>query len=815
MGNERTLNVYTTAGRNAKVYKSAPMNLQELFDRLKVSQPIPSTITAYKALPKAEQDDLKDIGGYVLGELRNGRRKAGAVLSRSAAVLDADNIPDGGTDDFLRRVSALGVCGYVYSTAKHCPSAPRLRVVIPFAQDIPADQYPAVARLLCRMIQEGMSWFDPTTAQAERMMYWAAHCQDVDPVSKAIDGPLLNAAELLGRGLPHWQDPNTWPRFPSEQKAFDRALKRARQQVPTEKTGIVGAFCRSYSVPAAMEAFLPGAYEETGVPDRYTFAAGSSFGGAVLYDDGKFLYSHHATDPAGGRLVNSFDLTRLHLFGDLDDEAEGEHWGNRAPSFRAMVELARDDVLVADQLNAEREKELREDFAGPVDSGEPVDVAWMRKLTRAGNGSIEHTSVNILRVLENDPRLKGRVYLDTFADKIYGIAPLPWGNHAAETGPFEWKDADDDGLGIYLERLLGFRSPNLVRGALNDHLARNSVNPVSEYLEGLHWDGVPRLDTLFIDYLGVEDTPYTRAVTRKAFAAAVARALSPGCKYDFMLILAGKQGTFKSSTLSIMGGEWFTDSLMTFSGKDAAEVIQGKWIVELAELQAFSNTDVNRIKQFVSSQNDNYRAAYGRRTSDHPRRCVFFGTTNARSFLRDPTGGRRFWPMYTGAQQPVKDVWTSLPGERDQIWAEAVENYKRGEPLYLSGKLWKVAEQIQDEAREDDPREGLILDFLEKPIPQDWQSWTIDRRRDYWNGVGDPLEVKRELVPRDRVCAVEVWCELFQQSQAKLTKKDARDINAILENAPGWEHTPDKILFGPYGRQRGFRTTLWVRAGMA
>lgn len=157
MESNRQMAAYVTINRNAKVYKAAPMSLQDLFKRL--AQPIPYTIDAYKALPSAEQADLKDVGGYVLGELRNGRRKAGAVLSRSGAVLDADSIHAGSTDEALRQVAALGVCAYVYSTAKHCPSAPRLRVVIPFAQDIPADQYPAVARLLCRMIHEVMRRF--------------------------------------------------------------------------------------------------------------------------------------------------------------------------------------------------------------------------------------------------------------------------------------------------------------------------------------------------------------------------------------------------------------------------------------------------------------------------------------------------------------------------------------------------------------------------------------------------------------------------------------------------------------------------------
>ena len=803
----RFLAVYVTTNRKARVYQAAPMSLHELIDRLRVSQTIPHTIEAYKALPKAQQDDLKDIGGFVLGELEGGRRKSGAVLSRCAAVLDADNLPAGGTDELIRRVAALGLCCCVYSTAKHCPQAPRLRVVFPFGADIPAEQYPPVARLLCRCIQQEMTWFDPTTAQAERMMYWPAHCQDVAPVWYEQDGSgLLDVAALLAQQLPTWQDPTTWPAFPNEQRDMDKALKKAKQQDPESKEGVVGAFCRAYNVPAAMDKYLPGIYEETATADRYTFTGGSTWGGAVLYGGGKWLFSHHATDPAGGKLVNTFDLVRLHKFADLDDEAPEGARGNRLPSYAAMVQMAREDEAVRDELARERVSAV-EDF-GLLFAGEgPIDVSWMRGLTMSGTGSIERTSANILHVLENDPHLKGRIFQDTFADKVFGIAPLPWGDHLSKEGLFEWVDADDDGLVIYLEKLLGFRAPSVVQSALNDHLARHSVNPVTDYINGLTWDGVPRLDTFFVDYLGAADTPYTRAVTRKSFTAAVARAKVPGIKFDNMLILSGPQGGYKSSCLAIMGGSLFTDSLMTFNGKDAAEVLQGKWIVEIAELQAFSNTDVNKIKQFISSQNDHYRAAYGHRAVDHPRCCVFFGTTNAKTFLRDPTGGRRFWPVYVGLQPSVKKVWESLPEERDQLWAEAKIRWQLGEPLFLSGELWEYAQSVQESARETDAREGLILDFLSKPVPKDWAEWSIDKRRSFWSGVviGEP-----ELAPRTRVCAMEVWCELFGKDKADAQQREARTINAILDGVEGWERIgyPDK--FGPYGNQKGFKTVATV-----
>ena len=258
----RPLTVYTTNTRRANVYQSAPQDIGQFFERLHSSQAIPFDHDAYKALPKSQQDDLKDVGGFVLGELRGGRRKAGAVLSRCAAVLDADNLGPGETDGVVRRMEALGCCYCIYSTAKHSPDAPRLRIVIPFSEDITADEYEPVTRLLCQMIQPEMTWFDPSTAEPSRMMYYPAHCQDIAPVYYAGDKPLLDARVLLSR-LQDWQDVTSWPRFPQEQTP---ARLAAKQGDPETKHGVVGAFCRVYDVPAAMDKFLPGVYEETDTP---------------------------------------------------------------------------------------------------------------------------------------------------------------------------------------------------------------------------------------------------------------------------------------------------------------------------------------------------------------------------------------------------------------------------------------------------------------------------------------------------------------------------------------------------------------------
>jgi len=290
-------------------------------------------------------------------------------------------------------------------------------------------------------------------------------------------------------------------------------------------------------------------------------------------------------------------------------------------------------------------------------------------------------------------------------------------------------------------------------------------------------------------------------VTRKAFTAAVTRAMVPGAKYDNMLILAGPQGIGKSTLLDKMSRGWFNDSIRTFEGKEASELLQGVWLVEIAELDAFRRTDVARIKQFLSLRTDRFRAAYGRHVKELPRCCVFFGTSNTTDFLQDRTGNRRFWPVDVGVAPVTKSVWFDLPGEIDQLWAEAVVRWQSGESLFLKGDLEAAAKEKQEEHREVSAREGIVLDFLSKQVPEDWAKWPLDRRRMFWGGA---VQGSINLVDRDRVCALEVWCEALDGKQREIRYSDTAEINGIIEACSDWEKTPNSLQFGYCGKQRGF-----------
>ena len=797
----RMLHISTAGSRKATQWPESAILWSEFLEKLKT--PVRSTESQdeYLAYPKARQDELKDVGGFVGGTLSGSRRKAVNITGRDLATLDLDNIPAGQTDDILRRVDGLGCAAAVYSTRKHSGYAPRLRVVIPFDRAALPDEYEPVARKLAALI--GIRFCDPTTFDISRLMYWPSCCRDSQYVYRAYDKPFCSLDGVLAM-YGDWRDVTQWPQVPGAEAVERRRL--AKQEDPTTKKGVIGAFCRTYSITQAMGKFLPGIYEETDTPGRYTYLGGSTMGGAIVYDGDLFLYSHHATDPCSGQLVNAFDLVRLHKFGERDEEAKEGTPASKLPSFLAMSRLALEDKQVSDRMGRERFEEAQEAFSGPqtAESGDAEpDLEWISHLTKDGNGRFEKTINNVVLVLENDPLLKGKIVTDEFASCGMALGRLPWD---AREEKRRWKDADDASFYRYMETFYGITGREKLDNGLLIVSSQNRINEVKQYLQGLKWDGVRRVDRLLVDYLGAEDNAYSHAVIRKFLCAAVARAIRGGVKFDYMPILTGPQGIGKSTFLSILGKEWFSDSLTTFEGKEAAELIQGTWINEVGELTAFTKQETQTIKQFLSKTDDIYRAAYGRRTEKYPRRCVFCGTSNDSEFLKDATGNRRFWPVDVGEHPAVKSVWKDLPGEVDQVWAEAYMLYALGEELFLPKEIEALAEQQQEEHKESSGKEGLIREFLEKPVPLKWDQMSIMERKQFLQGTLAGMD-KMELAPREKVCAAEIWVECFNGEQKYLKRMESTEINGILSGIKGWKRNKSVRRYGPYGTQKGFERT--------
>lgn len=800
----KMLHISIGSSRKDLLWRQADMSWADFLARLQTPVRHSITLAEYMGKSKTEQADLKDVGGFVGGTLRGGRRKAANVTGRDLVTLDLDHIEAGQTELFCGAVDALGVTAAVYSTAKHYAGAPRLRVIVPTDRTMTPEEYEPVARKLAEMI--GIEAADTTTYEACRLMYWPSCCSDSEYVFKTWDGPMLSVEGVLAL-YADWHDVSSWPKGSTE----DAILKRTvdKQQDPVKKKGWIGAFCRTYDIPSAIAKFLPGTYLPSATPGRYTYAEGSTVGGAVVYDGGKFLYSHHSTDPCSGLLVNAFDMVRIHLFGEKDADAKPDTPTNRMPSYAAMCELAAADPETVKRVDAEEFGELSEAFKDPVGAAEkPVEgfkpseptntTDWRKTPARNAEGKLKCTVNNIMLLWEHDPATAGGVATDDFAHKGIVLHRLPWDPEGAPDKVRIWRDADDAGLRWYMEAKYGLTGVNKIADAIDNIGNLHRINRVKDYLEGLKWDGVARLDTLFVDYMGAEDNAYTRTAARLTMRAAVARACEDNVKFDYMPVIVGPQGCGKSTFVRLLGKDWCLEGLSTFGDKESMEQIQGKWIVEVGELAALSKADDASAKQFISKVTDSFRAPYGRRTEDYPRRCVFIGTVNDTDFLRDTTGNRRYWPIEV-TDNRRKSVFTQLPGELDQIWAEAYNAYvlEGSEGLFLSGEALSLAQRAQAQHTEGSEREGLILDFVEMKVPDAWYEWDTVKKRMFMTGG---MVVTQEMNPIKWTCAAEIW-ELKFGPLTYMKRSDAKQINDTLRKA-GWKEKRARI--GAYGLQRGY-----------
>ena len=795
-----TIIIATGKSRSARSWTSHKMTWSELVSKLAEPTVTNETAAEYAKMSKADQGRKKDVGGFVGGYIPgNGRRIRGAVKERYLITLDADNP---GEDFIVDLDMELGGMEYIlYSTHSHTADNPRYRVIIPVDRPMTPDEYQAVSRRIADNI--GIEFFDPSTHQAERLMYWPSHPKDVEYVYQHSEGSLVSVDTYLST-YRDWRDTSLWPT--SEKESQIRLDAAKKQGNPLEKKGLIGAFCRSYSITEAIHKFLPEVYEPTAVEDRYTYVAGSSVGGLVIYDNDTFAYSNHATDPISGKLVNAFDLVRIHLFGDKDPADETSV--TKLPSYKDMIDFVNEDGAAPILLDKERMADM--EFEDITED----DEDFLSKLKRDKNGTPESDVYNCLVVLKQDPTLKGKIRLDEFAHRLVVIDDLPWRDK--DETPY-WTDTDDACLRNYFATKYLIKGKGIIDDALQEVTQDNKFHPVREYLKGLTWDGECRLDTLFIDYIGAEDTEYIRAVTRKWMCGAVARVMDPGVKFDTAIVLYGSQGLGKSLILERLGRKWFNNSLVDIKTKDALEQIQGSWIVELAELAPTYKNDNEIVKAFISRTSDRFRSPYGRRTEEYPRQCVFAGSTNNLMFLKDRTGNRRFWPITGDKDRKTKNSWDLSKDEIDQLWAEAFVYWSEGESLVLEGALEEEALRIQLSHTEGGELVGLIEEYLEMELPEDWESKDIYDRREYIRNYGD--DDYCGSVQRERVCALEIWCEVMEGDRKNLQNAKAREIIDILQSIKGWSpysKSVGKMRFGKmYGVQRAFvrdTSTLQTKA---
>lgn len=793
-----SLNICLFSSRTDSIGKNTTMTWTELKE--KISYPIitQETQVEFTKLKKARQDEIKDVGGFVGGYLKNGKRSKLTVENRSLIALDADYAGEDFKDRLKDRFKEYAFI--LYPTHKSKAGNRRYRVLFPLSRPISPEEYEPLARWITSTI--GIEDFDPTTYQFERLMFWPSISQDAEYDYTDSDGSFLNPDTILSLAYPDWTDLTCWPRSKREDLTIKKTYAKAQKAAnPLKKRGIVGSFCRAYSVTEALEEFLEDEYSPTDHPTRFTYSGGSTSGGLVIYDD-CFAYSHHATDPISMQLVNAFDLVRIHKFGDLDESAAENTPTSSLPSFKRMGEFAASLAKVRIEI-ANNNNSALDDFAdelkGSSEDGEAKkDDDWKGKLevnpvTNKFLGSIQ----NIKLILSHDPAFKGKLVTDLMANRPMKIAPMPWDKKDLMRD-MVWRDSDDAILRNYMEEHYGIRSRASIADALSEVFHTNSFHPVRDYFNSLQWDGTPRLETLFCRYLGAEDNPYVRAVTRKAFTACVARVMEPACKFDYMPLLYGPQGLGKSLLLNIMGGEWFSDTLTNIGSKESYEAVDGSLIVEMAEMAATKRADVEAIKQYISKRTDKYRRAYDRRVTDNPRQCVFFGTTNEEQCLNDYTGNRRFWVIET--TKGKQNVSKELPLERDQLWAEAVAYYQAGEPLFLSSELEQEAQRVQSLHTFEPAKWADIRTFLARKLPKEWEEMSSNAHQDWLAENSD----EDGEIEREAVSAKEIWVECFGGTSRKWDNRDLREILNCLQNE-GWIHDKKVTRTRLYGTQRLFR----------
>lgn len=424
-----------------------------------------------------------------------------------------------------------------------------------------------------------------------------------------------------------------------------------------------------------------------------------------------------------------------------------------------------------------------------------LSCPWAARLRVDPAGQPERNEANVMVALAHDTAFGGALVFDAFSEKILVQRALPW-SAAEETFPRQWDDGDDVNLAVWLQRRDVNVTPVVVARAVTAYARGQAVHPVRDYLDGLTWDGTPRLDGWLAAYVGAEDTRLNRAFAARWLISAVARIRRPGCKADHMLVLEGPQGLKKSTAIKVLcGAPWFTDELAEVGSKDAAMQLQGAWVVEMAELDALSKAETGRIKAFLTRTADRYRPPYGRHTVEVPRSSVFCGTVNHETWLKDETGGRRFWPVKAGVTGPI-DL-DGLAEARDQLWAEAVARFEAGEPWWLEDlDLVAEAAEAQEAKR--------VTDAWDDKIDR-WLTHTTQRVQvgfDTW----EDREIERPE-PLTDVSVGEILEHAIGLEPGRWNKQDQKRVTDYL-TAHGWKYSGRPRVAGNQKRPRRYEKIM-------
>jgi predicted P-loop ATPase len=597
------------------------------------------------------------------------------VRSLSAAVLDYD-----GGATIAEAVGTWRACfGFLHTTKSNTPEAPRFRVVLPFSRPVTPGEYQRIWKVLDARTGHTI---DRATKDPCRFWYEPGSEHPEHFETRNLEGAPLDPDELLCEVPPPVPATPPPPVMVSAAKGRPDAETRAVKYLEKLPPAIQGKN-GSGATFAACEAVANGFDLGPEVASRLVF---EHYNPRCVppWSDAELL--HKCQEPAGGWKLGRGRLLRA--------ERCAPPSGPRSVATKPAESIDPPEDDAADEL-------------GPG--------AWETSLVyqqgRTGSNEVDSCTANAVVILGNDAPWRAVLAFDDFAQGVVTLRSPPWdpADATPDAGPGPWSDVDTVRAMNWLRRHWSLSlTPGEVANAVAVVSQGKRFHPVREYVEGLAWDLVPRIDTWLATYLGAKDTPYARNVGRWFLTSALARIYRPGEKVDTMPILEGAQGTGKSTAMSVMFSPWFSDTPLDLQSKDRFIALRGVWGYELAELDSFGRSDAARIKSFTSSPHDDFRPPYGRTSVRVPRRCVFVGTINpGRPYLSDETGGRRFWPVKTG-----RIDLDALRRDRDQLWAEARVWFEHGHKWWPEGDEVELCQEQQAERQERDEWESVVAPWL-------------------------------------------------------------------------------------------------------
>lgn len=784
------------------------------------------TVLEYQNGSKEFRDKAKDKGAFIMGESVENKREKKSISNRNMITLDLDYCPSNILEILQGKLDdkTLNFRFFVYSTHSHTKEHPRLRMIIPLNRNVEVEEYEPIALRIVGKI--GLEYFDATTTQANRIMYFPSVSIDGDYICEMFGDDEwfdLEPDALLDeyfdyKNIDEWQRPHY-----IEGKKRERIEKGTVNDSTKTKYRIVNSFNIEYSITEAIDTFLIEEYKKER-NDRYTYTNGESRMGLNILNP-QYAYSFHGTDPAQGRLLNAFDIVRIHKFGKHDQENEQVVYDNynKSTSFQEMSDWIKRELpnVMAHDPKIQEQKEMVEDKLEEM--GVVVSTDWLDLLIRDGRGEIKKTSYNIAKIIEHDSNFKDTFFYDTIKQQI-----------CFDKAPFWDKDVKKgDGIRdldfAYIRNYLA-QPPYLLSGkdAVEDAILveayKRKVNYPKHFLSRLpEWDGIPRVEKTFITLFGVKESEFIKEASKKWFTALVARIMKPGAKFDYVIALLGSVGIGKSTFgKSLIAPFWdgkmeniesyeyfFSDKELDLRNeRDTIDAIRGVCVLELAEFDKFlTKYDKATLKSFITKTKDRFIERYGKRTIDVPRSFVMLATSNESKPIKNAEDERRFMPFYCTLPKHKALVFDNKLWNkeiRDQTLAEAIHYYHEGYAYSapFAPHMQRQWEQLIDKASLENDYYGIVKDYVEHKFAGSFLKMSFNDMKQYWQNKDNDFNSGEFKMERKQFSVKEIYCVALDKRIGDTPDFHTRkEIEQSLESLGYGKMESSRKSFGVFGQQ--------------